>query len=111
MECRKVHWKESPKDQSKGVDIGSGKHFFLVPQRVPDRGHYLVMTRKLPQACVDREGAADCPRNHWQVGAWLSAVCGILGSGEQTRIESCIIRIPESMVESHIAHLTKYGLT
>jgi hypothetical protein len=30
-----------------------------------------------------------------------SAVCGILGSGEQTRIESCIIRIPESMVESH----------
>jgi hypothetical protein len=28
------------------------------------------------------------------------AVCGILGSGEQTRIESCIIRIPESMVES-----------
>jgi hypothetical protein len=29
------------------------------------------------------------------------AVCGILGSGEQTRIESCIIRIPESMVESH----------
>jgi hypothetical protein len=27
-----------------------------------------------------------------------SAVCGILGSGEQTRIESCIIRIPESMV-------------
>jgi hypothetical protein len=24
----------------------------------------------------------------------------ILGSGEQTRIESCIIRIPESMVES-----------
>jgi hypothetical protein len=31
----------------------------------------------------------------------LYAVCGILGSGEQTRIESCIIRIPESMVESH----------
>jgi hypothetical protein len=30
-----------------------------------------------------------------------SAECGILGSGEQTRIESCIIRIPESMVESH----------
>jgi hypothetical protein len=30
-----------------------------------------------------------------------NAVCGILGSGEQTRIESCIIRIPESMVESH----------
>jgi hypothetical protein len=30
-----------------------------------------------------------------------SAVCGIPGSGEQTRIESCIIRIPESMVESH----------
>jgi hypothetical protein len=30
----------------------------------------------------------------------LFAVCGILGSGEQTRIESCIIRIPESMVES-----------
>jgi hypothetical protein len=29
-----------------------------------------------------------------------TAVCGILGSGEQTRIESCIIRIPESMVES-----------
>jgi hypothetical protein len=29
-----------------------------------------------------------------------NAVCGILGSGEQTRIESCIIRIPESMVES-----------
>jgi hypothetical protein len=29
-----------------------------------------------------------------------AAVCGILGSGEQTRIESCIIRIPESMVES-----------
>jgi hypothetical protein len=29
------------------------------------------------------------------------AVCRILGSGEQTRIESCIIRIPESMVESH----------
>jgi hypothetical protein len=35
--------------------------------------------------------------------AWAEfgfAVCGILGSGEQTRIESCIIRIPESMVES-----------
>jgi hypothetical protein len=30
-----------------------------------------------------------------------SAVCRILGSGEQTKIESCIIRIPESMVESH----------
>jgi hypothetical protein len=30
-----------------------------------------------------------------------SVVCQILGSGEQTRIESCIIRIPESMVESH----------
>jgi hypothetical protein len=29
------------------------------------------------------------------------SICGILGSGEQTRIESCIIRIPESMVESH----------
>jgi hypothetical protein len=28
------------------------------------------------------------------------AVCRILGSGEQARIESCIIRIPESMVES-----------
>jgi hypothetical protein len=37
-----------------------------------------------------------------------SAVYGILGSGEQTKIESCIIRIPESMVESHyVAHLTK----
>jgi hypothetical protein len=33
-------------------------------------------------------------------GETESAVCGILGSGEQTRIESCIIRIPESMVES-----------
>jgi hypothetical protein len=30
----------------------------------------------------------------------ICAVCGILGSGEQTRIESCIIRILESMVES-----------
>jgi hypothetical protein len=28
------------------------------------------------------------------------AVCGILRLGEQTRIESCCIRIPESMVES-----------
>jgi hypothetical protein len=32
--------------------------------------------------------------------ARVVAVYGILGSGEQTRIESCIIRIPESMVES-----------
>jgi hypothetical protein len=29
-----------------------------------------------------------------------AAVCGILGSGEQTRIECCVIKIPESMVES-----------
>jgi hypothetical protein len=35
------------------------------------------------------------------------AVCGILGSGEQTRIESCIIRIPESMVESHYSSPNK----
>jgi hypothetical protein len=38
-----------------------------------------------------------------------SAVCGILGSGEQTRIESCIIRIPESMVESHYSSPNKTG--
>jgi hypothetical protein len=30
-----------------------------------------------------------------------TAVCGIPRLGEQTRIESCCIRIPESMVESH----------
>jgi hypothetical protein len=37
---------------------------------------------------------------HFLPLVWRPAVCGILGSGKQTRIESCIIRIPESMVES-----------
>jgi hypothetical protein len=41
------------------------------------------------------------------------AVCRILGSGEQTRIESCFIRIPDPCWLSHtIAHpTTKNGLT
>jgi hypothetical protein len=44
----------------------------------------------------------EAERNNRTIKEWVwAAVCGILGSGEQTRIESCIIRIPESMVESH----------
>jgi hypothetical protein len=43
----------------------------------------------------------------------IPAICRTLGSGEQTRIESCIIWIPESMVESHYSspNLTWTDLT
>jgi hypothetical protein len=55
----------------------------------------------IPAANPAVEGAgSNGAANRIRLGICAIAICGILGSGEQTRIESCIIRIPESMVES-----------
>jgi hypothetical protein len=67
----------------------------------PDEEAVIVKVRvKVQSEDNKEEESSDANEEEEEQQAAQPAVCGILGSGEQTRIESCIIRIPESMVES-----------